>query len=184
MSLQSLTQDELDEALAALRKPSWRRVVDGVVWGGPHTRLPLHKFAAAPARRAICCGSIQTSAHSTEAQYGLRAWDHAWAFTHGRSSVNPSPAFFAHVMQQTAAAVGASAQHVGVGAYSEGIADDVNKAVWSALALERTRAVDDILEEHARFHFGGVAAAAGAAAALAALERSWRAPLSATRTWG
>jgi hypothetical protein len=52
----------------------------------------------------------------------------------------------------------------------------VNKAIWSALAWDPSRAVRDILIEYARVYFD-TAVAVEAADGILALERNWRGPL-------
>ena len=64
--------------------------------------------------------------------------------------------------------------------YSDGVHDDVNKIVWSALAWDPDRDVRDILVEYARVHFSPAVAEA-AADGLLALETNWRGPLARQR---
>ena len=43
---------------------------------------------------------------------------------------------------------------IGVGAYSEGTNDDLNKAVWSAIAANPNTTIEDLVGQYARYHFG------------------------------
>ena len=50
-------------------------------------------------------------------------------------------------LRADAAHGGAAPPTVGVGAYSEGVNDDLNKAVWSMLALDPGRTLAEIVDE-------------------------------------
>jgi hypothetical protein len=43
---------------------------------------------------------------------------------------------------------------IGVGAYSEGTNDDLNKAVWSGIAANPNTTIEDLVAQYARYHFG------------------------------
>jgi len=43
---------------------------------------------------------------------------------------------------------------VGAGCYSEGLGDDLNKALWSALAQDARLSVNDVVQQYARYFFG------------------------------
>jgi hypothetical protein len=60
--------------------------------------------------------------------------------------------------------------------YSEGVNDDVNKTVWSALGWDPDADVTQVLREYARY-FVGPACEEGFAQALLGLERNWQGPL-------
>ena len=47
-----------------------------------------------------------------------------------------------------------SSPTVGVGAYSEGVSDDLNKHVWSVLATEPHTSVEEAVRQYARYYFG------------------------------
>ena len=59
-----------------------------------------------------------------------------------------------------------------VGAYSEGLNDDLNKAIWSVLAQSPDLAVDELVAQYARYHFGAEAENA-MVDALFGLEQNW-----------
>ena len=99
-------------------------------------------------------------------------WDQAYALTLGREAINPRPTEYAAIFHREAP------MSAGFLSYSDGVHDDVNKTVWSALAWDPARNVRDILIEYARVHFSS-AFAEEAADGLLALERNWRGPLAA-----
>ncbi len=108
--------------------------------------------------------------HNKLAQYEVPEWDQAYARTLGREAINPRPAEFAAIFNRTAIHTD------GFISYSDGAHDDVNKAVWSALAWDPTRDVRDILIEYSRVYFDS-SIAETAADAILALERNWHGPL-------
>lgn len=63
------------------------------------------------------------------------------------------------------------ARSVGFGGYSEGAADDLNKALWSALYMEPGLSVETLVDQYSR-HFFPEGRADGAAL-LFGLERNW-----------
>jgi hypothetical protein len=104
--------------------------------------------------------------HSVRCQFPVPWWDPAYAFTLGRECVNPRPLFFARVFHDTAPYTN------GFSSYSDGIHDDVNKILWSALAWDRSADLNTVLTEYCRVFFGPDVAES-AAAGLFALERNW-----------
>ena len=61
---------------------------------------------------------------------------------------------------------------IGVGAYSEGLNDDLNKAIWSGLAETPSLSVNELVQQYARYHFGADAEDA-MVEALFGLEQNW-----------
>jgi hypothetical protein len=108
--------------------------------------------------------------HNKLCQYEVPDWDQAYALTEGRESVNPRPAGYAAIFSQT------SGYTNGFISYSEGVNDDVNKTIWSALSWDPGLAPREILIEYARVYFKP-AVAELAADAILALENNWRGPL-------
>jgi hypothetical protein len=109
--------------------------------------------------------------HSVRCQYPVPWWDPAYAFTLGRESVNPRPIFFARAIRDT------MPYTQGFISYSDGVHDDVNKIVWSALAWDRSADLNTVLAEYCRLFFGPDVAAT-AAAGLFAFERDWEGALA------
>jgi hypothetical protein len=108
--------------------------------------------------------------HNKLSQYEVPEWDPAYARTLGREAINPRAAEFAAIHRRTAIHTD------GFISYSDGVHDDVNKAIWSALAWDPTRDVRDILIEYANSYFDS-SIAQRAADGILALERNWRGPL-------
>src|SRR5262249_4871797 len=61
--------------------------------------------------------------------------------------------------------------------YSDGVHDDVNKTIWSALSWDPDQKVRDILIDYARVYFD-TAVAEEAADGILALEKNWHGPLA------
>ncbi len=108
--------------------------------------------------------------HNKICQYQVPHWDQAYALTLGREAVNPRPAEYAGIHNRYAAASD------GFISYSDGVHDDVNKVIWSALAWDPNQKVRDILMDYARLHFAPELSGEIADAVLA-LERNWQGPL-------
>lgn len=109
--------------------------------------------------------------HNKICQYQVPHWDQAYALTLGREAVNPRPAEYAAIHNRFAS------DSDGFISYSDGVHDDVNKAIWSALAWDPQRKVRDILMDYARLHFAP-RLAGRIADAILALERNWAGPLA------
>lgn len=109
--------------------------------------------------------------HAVRAQYVVPDWDPAYNFTLGREPINPRPVFYAGIHDRLA-------PHTdGFISYSDGVNDDVNKAIWSRKAWAPGESARQILIEYARLFFGdGVAERA--ADGLLALEKNWEGPLA------
>lgn len=109
--------------------------------------------------------------HNKICQYQVPNWDQAYALTLGREAINPRPEEYAQIHNRHAP------QSDGFISYSDGVHDDVNKAVWSALAWDPSRKPREIVIEYARLFFGADIADE-AADGILALERNWRGPLA------
>jgi hypothetical protein len=108
--------------------------------------------------------------HNKLCQYEVQEWDQAYALTEGRESINPRPAEYAAIFSQT------SGYTNGFISYSEGVNDDVNKTIWSALSWNPSLSPREILVEYARVYFKP-AVTERAADAILALENNWHGPL-------
>ena len=93
-------------------------------------------------------------------------WHVAFCTALSRECVNPRPEEYARLHGLTAPYT------VGSVSYSEGVNDDVNKAVWSALDWNADTPVREILEDWARLFFFGCDPAR-VADAVEALEKNW-----------
>ncbi len=76
-------------------------------------------------------------------------WHFSFANTLSRESVNPRPTELKTLHSMF------SPYTVGSVSYSEGVHDDVNKAVWSALEWNKNISLDEILEDYGRFFMYG-----------------------------
>ncbi len=108
--------------------------------------------------------------HQCRCQYQVMDWDQAYALTEGRESVNPRPAEYAAIFSQT------SGYTNGFISYSEGINDDANKTLWSALSWDPNLTPREILVDYARVYFKPTVAERTADAILA-LEKNWQGSL-------
>ncbi len=108
--------------------------------------------------------------HNKICQYPVPWWDQAYALTLGRESINPRPAHYAYIHNWFAP------YSDGFISYSDGVHDDVNKAVWSALGWNPESQVRDILVEYSRVFFDPKVAE-GSADGLLSLEKNWRGSL-------
>lgn len=109
--------------------------------------------------------------HTVRSQYQVPWWDPAFNFTLGREPVNPRPVFYAAVQTRTAPYTD------GFISYSDGVNDDLNKAVWSRLAWAPDSDVREIVREYTHYFFGE-RVADRAADGLLALEKNWDGPLA------
>ncbi len=109
--------------------------------------------------------------HTVRCQFPVPWLDPAFAFTLGREGVNPRPLYFSRVIRDTMPFTD------GFISYSDGCHDDVNKVVWSALAWDPNAGLHAVLTDYARLFFGPDVAE-GAAAGIAAFERSWEGSLA------
>ncbi len=144
--------------------PSW---LGGLVAGpsSPPIARTRHRL---PARYQLRLYPDLT--HNKICQYQVPNWDQAYALTLGREAVNPRPAESALIHNRYAASSD------GFISYSDGVHDDVNKILWSALAWNPSQPVRDILIGYARLFFSP-ALAPEIADAILALERNWNGPL-------
>ena len=93
--------------------------------------------------------------HNKLCQYEVPQWDQAYALTLGREAVNPRPAEFAGIHNRNAP------YSDGFISYSDGVHDDVNKTVYSALSWDPGQDVRDILIDYAKVYFRPSIAARG-----------------------
>ncbi len=166
LSLQHFTPAEVDDTFAYINRhlPPW---LGGLVAGpgSPPVQGIRNRLAERYGFR-----DYPDITHQCRCQYQVPDWDQAYALTEGRESVNPRPAGYTTIFRQT------SGYTNGFITYSEGVNDDVNKAIWSALGWDPSQAPREILVEYARVYFNPVVAER-AADAIQALENNWRGPL-------
>lgn len=109
--------------------------------------------------------------HNKLCQYPVPWWDQAYALTLGREAINPRPAQYAYIHNWF------QPYCDGFISYSDGVHDDVNKTVWSALGWDPAAPLRDIVTDYARVFFGPESADR-AADGIYALENNWRGSLA------
>jgi hypothetical protein len=167
MSPQGFNQEWMDEFLEILKtEPKW---LSGIVYG-PQVRLPLAKLRSiVPKKYPI--RDYPDITHTRQCQFPVPDWDRAYAMTEGRECINPRPIDEAIIARKDLTWT------TGMITYSEGCNDDVNKAIWSALAWDPETKPSEILRQYARYFIGPKHETAFADG-LFALERNWRGALA------
>lgn len=155
-------------ALVATR-PAW---LTGVVVGPQSRDSLIVQRAHIPAQIPI--RFYPDIAHTLQAQFPVPEWDEAYALTEGREVIDPRPLEDTIIFRHYAPYMN------GFVTYSEGVNDDVNKFIWTALGWSPDADPMETLREYARYFLGeqGFSAAAFARGILS-LERNWRGPLTA-----
>lgn len=167
VSPQGFDRQWTDEFIGLLREePAW---LTGVVHG-PQVRMNVDDFRqAVPERYPI--RRYPDITHNYDAQYPVPDWDFTFAATQNRESINPRPE------DQTVIFKAPDPESFrGFITYSEGINDDVNKMVWSALGWNREADYRETLRDYGRY-FIGHDFADDFAQGLMNLEKNWRGSL-------
>lgn len=86
--------------------------------------------------------------HNVRAQFPVPHWDSRMAQALGREGINPRPGHNHRVHNAY------DEFAVGFGSYSDGIHDDLNKMVWSALAWDPETDINEIVLDYGRLFFG------------------------------
>ena len=166
LSLQQFTSQEIDATYDYIDRnsPQW---LGGLV-AGPSSP-PIHEMRnRLPKQYGLRLYPDLT--HNKLSQFEVRNWDQAYALTEGREAINPRPVEYACIFQECIA------YSDGFISYSDGIHDDVNKTIWSALSWDPTQSVPDILIDYSRAYFNpGVSDKS--ADGILALEKNWHGPL-------
>ncbi len=124
-------------------EPEW---LTGIIYGA-WNRIPAkEQRERTPSRYPI--RRYDDIGHAVRAQYTVPEWDRAYARTLGREPFAPRPRGAANIHNLY------DAYSDGFVTYSDGIGDDVNKFVWTALGWDPDRPLDKILLDYARFFFG------------------------------
>ncbi len=142
--------------------------IDGVIYG-PNHAMPLEVL-----RRRLPEGMplrfYPDITHCQRCEYPVRYWANGWHYafgcTFGRESICPRPMEFARLHRETDRFVAGSVS------YSEGVHDDVNKMLWSALDFCPEEPVEEILLDYARA-FLWEAPAERVMQGILMLERNW-----------
>ncbi|MFO1095220.1 MAG: hypothetical protein U0992_18235 [Planctomycetaceae bacterium] len=162
ISLQGFDREETQYTLEWVEKnkPDW---LGGLV-GGPSSP-PLELLRARLDKR-YQLRDYPDITHIVRCQYPELNLDPAISLTAGREAINPRPQFYTDVFRATAP------QTDGFISYSDGCQDDVNKAIWSALAWNSATQPRETLVEYGRCFFGAQDAN-DVANGILALEQNW-----------
>jgi hypothetical protein len=155
-------------ALVAARPP-W---LTGVVVG-PQSRDGLD-VQRAHIPREIPIRFYPDIAHTMHCQFPVPQWDAAYALTEGREVTNPRPLAETAIFRHYAPYMN------GFVTYSEGVNDDVNKFIWSALGWSAQTNPMATLREYAGYFAGSDGFSADDfARGIVSLEKNWEGPLAA-----
>ncbi|NUM53607.1 MAG: hypothetical protein HUU46_08190 [Candidatus Hydrogenedentes bacterium] len=166
MSLQGFNKEQVDYFYDYINReqPRW---FAGVVSGPSSPSIDETRRRLAPQYKHRHYPDIT---HSVRAQYPVTWWDPAFGMTLGRECINPRPVFEAALHNYYA-------PHTdGFLTYSDGVHDDVNKAIWSLRAWDPNMPVRDAVLEYTRLFFGADVAEQ-AADGILALEKNWEGPI-------
>jgi hypothetical protein len=170
VSAQGFNADQMTRfyALVAARPP-W---LTGIVVG-PQSRDGLD-VQRAHIPKQIPIRFYPDIAHSMHSQLPVPEWDVAYALTEGREVINPRPMAETTIFHHYAPYMN------GFVTYSEGVNDDVNKFIWSALGWSAQTNPLATLREYARYFAGNDGFHADDfAAGIVSLEKNWAGPLAA-----
>lgn len=109
--------------------------------------------------------------HNKLCQFVVPWWDNAFALTLGREAINPRPSQYTQIHNWYAP------YSDGFISYSDGVHDDVNKAIFSYLAWDPATDPRTILEDYSRVFFDPKVAAK-ATDGIFALEKNWQGSLA------
>ena len=177
-SANSFNSSSFSEFLAALARPDTQQWLDGLQIGKEEP-LPLAAFIARVASIPRHHGHSQRPpyyflrvpdiTHTVETGFPVPLWDYAWSSTHGREAIFTAPRRFGSILRMRN---NGSTPTIGYSAYSEGLNDDYNKALWSALTLEPSLSAENLTRQYARIYFGAENEAS-ATFGLLGLEANW-----------
>lgn len=144
---------------------------------GPHNRIPLTQFVQPFHAANVSVRQYPDLAHSVDAQFALQEWDAPYAISYGRQVVNPLPLFHNDII---IARSNGSSNTIGVGAYSEGLNDDLNKFVWSAMGEDASIQLEDVVLQYASYFFGSDASE-NFFHGILGLEKNWKNKTSSSK---
>ncbi|HRI87779.1 MAG TPA: alpha-glucuronidase family glycosyl hydrolase [Candidatus Hydrogenedentes bacterium] len=173
MSPQGFNLEWTEEFLEIMQKqqPSW---LSGIVFA-PQNRLSLSDLRAAmPKQYPI--RHYPDITHTYSCQYPVIDWDVSLKLTHDREQINPRPLAYAEIFRWSNPYCDG-----GFITYSEGVNDDVNKILWSALGWDPEADVQQVMREFGRY-FIGAKYEETIAKALFGLEQNWVGPLDENKS--
>jgi hypothetical protein len=167
LSLQWFNRAQIGEVFAYIDKnqPNW---LGGLVAGPSSPPIPETRKRLPGEYKLRHYPDIT---HTVRCQYPVPWWDPAFSLTLGRECPNPRPVYYAYLHNWLASFTD------GFLTYSDGIHDDVNKAIWSARGWDPQVDVRDVLKDYARVFFRPDLAEPVADGILA-LEKNWEGSLS------
>ncbi len=143
--------------------------IDAVIMG-PNHACPIHQMREKTPKK-YPLRFYPDITHNLRCEYPVNYreddWHFAFANTLSRESVNPRPTELCTLHRLH------SPYTIGSVSYSEGVHDDVNKAVWSALEWNKNASLREILEDYGRF-FIHEANEEEIADIIFLLERNWQ----------
>lgn len=145
ISDQKFTGQDLDDFYNYVNneKPKW---LAGIAYG-PGTHHDLD-WSVAHLPKGYKIRHYPDITHNNRCQFGVPNWDTRHGQTLDREGVNPRPTQMKTAHNHYAPLTN------GFGSYSDGVHDDVNKVVWSALAWDPDAELDTILLDYGRVFFG------------------------------
>ncbi len=167
LSLQWFNPKQVDDIYGWIdrEQPTW---LGGLVAGPSSPPIPITRRRLPKQYQLRLYPDIT---HNKICQYQVPSWDQAYALTLGREAINPRPAEYAFIHNWFAP------YSDGFISYSDGVHDDVNKAIWSALAWDPSEQPRDILIDYAHVYFRSDLGVDGATG-IQALEKNWRGSLA------
>ena len=123
--------------------------IDGVIYGPNHAMSLDALFKAVGGRFPMRFYPDVT--HSVRCEYPVHYkvndWHYTFASCFGRESVDPRPKEYASLYEET------KKYFCGSVSYSDGIHDDVNKVIFSALDFDSSQTAETVLNDYARAFF-------------------------------
>jgi hypothetical protein len=174
VSPQGFTQEWMEQWLGIMNteQPKW---LTGVVFA-PQNRLGPQEFRAAiPKQYPI--RHYPDITHMYSCQYPVQDWDVALKLTHDREQINPRPVAYAEIFRWSN-----PYNDAGFITYSEGVNDDANKMLWSALGWDPDADIHQVMREYARY-FIGPRYEETIEKALFGLEQNWVGPLQENKSF-
>lgn len=180
VSAQDYSLANLTAFMNAVARPAVRSWLTGVVYG-PHVHVPLTEFLdMVPS--GVHVRQYPDLCHTTQSQFEQPEWDPAFTLTYRRLPISPSLSRYHNIvtLRTNETYVGhwetnTGGQLIGFGAYSEGVSDDLNKAVWSLFGAQGLGATAS-LAQYARLFFDAPVVSF-VIKGLAMLENNWKGPM-------
>ncbi len=147
------------------KHPEW---LTGLIYG-PWTKMTLTELRQrTPAAYRI--RRFPDISHNVRCQYPVPDWDRALAHVLNRECINPRPREMYHIYRQYMRDSGDAIP------YSEGVNEDLNKMIWSALEWDPETPLDAILHDYGKVFFSDAEADA-VAKGLLMFEDNWTGPV-------